>query len=60
MLLSTTIEKPAPNNHNRGLDVHHPPGHVASHSEMQVHPDSCRESIYTEATSAERDMMFSG
>lgn len=34
-------------------------GHAVSHSEIQVHPDSFRESIYTEAR-AEWDIKFSG
>lgn len=34
-------------------------GHAVSRPEMRVHPDSCRESIYTGATDAEWDIMFS-
>lgn len=34
--------------------------HFDAHSEMQVHPDSCRASIYAEATGAEWDIMSSG
>ena len=60
LLFSAITEKPAQSTVTPELSaLTVPRGHAVSHPEMRVHPDSCRESIYTGATDAEWDIMFS-